>query len=95
MSPPTSRQGLATNLQAAADSYQRANVIQHCAVCANPCCRLDRLVLELNWKQVKPGLDPSIYNLWTYEALLETPDPWKDFRKSEASLRPALKTMGV
>ena len=33
--------------------YQRAHVIQHCAVCANPCCRLDRLVLELNWKQVK------------------------------------------
>ena len=53
------------------------------------------IAFPLDWKQVKPGLDPSIYNLRTYEALLETPDPWKDFRKSEASLRPALKTMGV
>ncbi len=53
VSPPTSRQGLATNLQAAADSYQRAHVIEHCAVCAKPCCRLDTHVLELNWKQVK------------------------------------------
>lgn len=53
MSSPTSRQSLAANLQAAADAYQRAHVIEHCTVCAKPCCRLDTLVLELNWKQVK------------------------------------------
>jgi len=53
MSSPISRQSLAAALQTAADSYQRAHVIEHCAVCANPCCRLDSLVLELNWKQVK------------------------------------------
>ena len=53
MSSPLPRQALAAELQAAADSYQKAQVIQHCAVCANPCCRLDRLVLELTWKQVK------------------------------------------
>lgn len=53
MSAPISRQSLAENLLAAADAYQRAHVIEHCAVCAKPCCRLDTLVLELNWKQVK------------------------------------------
>lgn len=53
------------------------------------------IAFPLDWSQVKPGLDPSAYNLWTYEALLKTPDPWKDFRKSEASLKPALKQMGV
>lgn len=46
-------QPLAEALQLAASSYQEAHVIQHCAVCTKPCCRLETLVLELNWKQVK------------------------------------------
>lgn len=53
VSVPTARQSLATRLQAAADAYQRAHVIPHCAVCVKPCCRLDTHVLELNWQQVK------------------------------------------
>lgn len=40
-------------LEQAAASYQEAHVIKHCAVCTQPCCRLDKLVLELNWQQVK------------------------------------------
>jgi len=53
------------------------------------------LAFPLSWSQVKTGLDPSIYNLWTGLALLKAPDPWKDFRASEASLKPALKAMGL
>jgi len=49
----------------------------------------------LAWSQVKPGLDPTVFNLWTYEALLKKADPWKDFRASAAGLRSALKTMRV
>lgn len=53
MSSPRFRQRVAAALQAAAASYQEAHVIEHCAVCVKPCCRLDTHVLELNWKQVK------------------------------------------
>lgn len=47
-------------LAAAAADYQTAAVIPHCAQCSRPCCRLDPLVLELNWKQLK--------TLWRIEA---------------------------
>jgi Fe-S-cluster containining protein len=40
-------------LTAAAANYQVAVVNPHCAECAKPCCRLDPLVLELDWKQLK------------------------------------------
>ena len=53
------------------------------------------IALPLSWGQVKAALDPSAFNLWTYEALLKKPDPWQDFRAAEASLRPALKAMGI
>ena len=53
MTSPKSRPSLAATLQAAAASYQEAHVIGHCTVCASPCCRLDKLVLELNWQQVR------------------------------------------
>jgi len=53
MNPPKIQQSLADALRTAAASYQEAQVIPHCSVCANPCCRLDQLVLELNWRQVK------------------------------------------
>lgn len=53
MSSRGSRQVPAETLQAAAAAYQTAHVIDHCASCSKPCCRLDALVLELNWKQVK------------------------------------------
>lgn len=47
------RQSPANALAAAADAFQRATVIPHCPTCAKPCCKLDVLVLELEWKQVK------------------------------------------
>jgi Fe-S-cluster containining protein len=53
MSTRESRRRLATELAAAAAAYQDAAVIPHCPSCAKPCCRLDKLVLELEWKQVK------------------------------------------
>lgn len=49
----SARQRLAQQLAAALAAYQESTVIPHCAVCAKPCCRLDTLVLELEWKQVK------------------------------------------
>lgn len=53
MSARDTRRRLATELAAAAAAYQVAAVIPHCAQCTKPCCRLDVLVLELEWKQVK------------------------------------------
>lgn len=53
MSGRDTRRLLTTELAAAAADYQAAAVIPHCAECAKPCCRLDSLVLELEWKQVK------------------------------------------
>ena len=53
------------------------------------------IAFPLAWSQVKAGLDPSAFNMWTWPALLKTPDPWKDFRKAETSLRPVLKKVGV
>lgn len=53
MSKQESRRRLAEKLTEAAASYQLADIIPHCAVCAHPCCRLDPLVLELDWQQLK------------------------------------------
>ncbi len=53
MSNRHSRRLLAEGLTVAAANYQVAFVIPHCAECAKPCCRLDPLVLELDWKQLK------------------------------------------
>jgi len=53
MSSKDARRLLAKELAAAAAAYQAAVVVPHCAECAKPCCRLDPLVLELEWKQVK------------------------------------------
>ena len=60
MSNRESRRRLAEGLTVAAANYQAARVIPHCAECARPCCRLDPLVLELSWKQLKA--------LWQIEA---------------------------
>lgn len=53
MSNRESRRLLAERLTAAAADYQVAVVIPHCPACAQPCCRLDPLVLELDWQQFK------------------------------------------
>jgi bifunctional non-homologous end joining protein LigD len=51
------------------------------------------LAFPLAWSQVKKGLDPRAYTLHDAAALLKKPDPWKDFRKAEANLRPVLKSL--
>ena len=48
----------------------------------------------LPWGQVKPGLDPTAFNLLTATDLLRTPDPWAEFRASAASLKPAIRKLG-
>jgi hypothetical protein len=53
MSTRNTRRLLATELAAAAAAYQVAAIIPHCPECSKPCCRLDPLVLELEWKQLK------------------------------------------
>lgn len=53
------------------------------------------IAFPLSWAQVKVGLDPAAFNLWTYVALLKKPDPWANFRASAVSLKSALKAMGV
>lgn len=53
------------------------------------------IAFPLSWPQVKKGLDPKTYTLANAPALLKKADPWKDFRKAEASLKPALKKMGL
>ncbi|HEY1224509.1 MAG TPA: DNA ligase D [Brevundimonas sp.] len=52
------------------------------------------IAFPLSWGQVKAGLDPRAYTLHDAAALLKTPDPWKDFRKAEAALKPAMKALG-
>jgi Fe-S-cluster containining protein len=53
MSRGNSRRLPARELAAAIAAYQGTVVIPHCAECTKPCCRLDPLVLELEWKQLK------------------------------------------
>jgi Fe-S-cluster containining protein len=53
MSSQGSRRHLSQGLAGAAAAYQREVVIPHCAECSKPCCRLDPLVLELDWVQLK------------------------------------------
>ena len=53
------------------------------------------IATPLTWGQVRAGLDPAAFNLWTHQALLKKADPWADFRKAETSLKPALRKMGV
>lgn len=51
------------------------------------------IAFPLSWDQVKPGLDPAAFNLWTYPSLLKKSDPWAAFRAAAVNLKPALKRM--
>ncbi len=53
------------------------------------------IAFPLSWGQVKAGLDPTGFSLWTYPALLKKPNPWESFRASEVNLNPALQRMGI
>jgi len=48
-----SRRRLAKTLAIAAAAYQAAAISPRCAACQRPCCRLDPLVLELDWQRLK------------------------------------------
>ena len=52
------------------------------------------IACPLSWEQVRPGLDPTHFNLRTAADLLRAPDPWTKFRASAASLKPALRKLG-
>jgi bifunctional non-homologous end joining protein LigD len=49
--------------------------------------------MPLAWKQIKPGLDHTRFNLGTYKKVLAGPDPWADFWKSRQSLARALQAV--
>jgi len=47
----------------------------------------------LAWKEVKPSLVPSDFNLGNYEKRLAGADPWKDFFASRQSIKAAAKAV--
>jgi bifunctional non-homologous end joining protein LigD len=50
----------------------------------------------LSWSEVKPFLDPAIFNLGNFRARLKAKDPWSDFFQSRQGLKSAtarLKTI--
>ena len=47
----------------------------------------------LAWKEVKPSLVPSNFNLGNCEKRLAGPDPWKDFFASRQSIKSAAKAV--
>lgn len=53
MSSPAPRRRLAKELAVAAAAYQTDAVIPHCGECTKPCCKLESLVLELDWRRLK------------------------------------------
>jgi len=53
------------------------------------------ITCPLAWREVACSLDPSAFSLHTAADLLTKADPWAGFRAAEASLRPALKVLGV
>ena len=50
---PAAGFSLPKTLAEVAAAYQSAAVIPHCPTCLRPCCGLEALVLELDWRQVK------------------------------------------
>lgn len=53
------------------------------------------IACPLCWTQVKPGLNPTAFNLMTAADLLKAPDPWAEFRRAATALRPGLKRLGL
>lgn len=53
MSARDTRRRLASTLAEAAAAYQAAAISPRCTACLRPCCRLDPLVLELDWRRLK------------------------------------------
>jgi len=49
--------------------------------------------MPLRWQDVKPSLDPSLFNLGNFEKQLEGSDPWQDFFARRQSLGEAVKAL--
>jgi bifunctional non-homologous end joining protein LigD len=49
--------------------------------------------MPLTWKEVKPTLDPTIFNLGNYQMRLTTPDPWQGFFEARQSIQSAAKSL--
>jgi bifunctional non-homologous end joining protein LigD len=49
--------------------------------------------MPLRWAQVKRGLDPSRYTVWTVQGLLARSRPWQEYRQGARSLRNALRQL--
>jgi bifunctional non-homologous end joining protein LigD len=47
----------------------------------------------LDWLEVKPGLDPSEFNIGNFAKRMKRADPWKDFFKQRQSLDKAMKAL--
>jgi Fe-S-cluster containining protein len=81
MSRNEPRRRLGETLAAAAAAYQEAVVIPHCPRCSRPCCRLDPLVLELEWTQLK--------TLWQIEEARATFDRRLETGQGPSEIRAA------
>lgn len=53
MNPRPFPPDLAEQLRQATADFQDRHIIPHCTQCSQPCCKLETLVLDLSWKQVK------------------------------------------
>ena len=49
--------------------------------------------MPIEWKQVKPGLDPMAFTVGTAPALLKKGKPWRDYEKSAKPLRAAIEAL--
>jgi len=81
MSSRSSRQYLTQHLVDAAAAYQNEVVIPHCPQCTKPCCKLDALVLELDWRELK--------TIWQLKASRKEFDQRLTAGKGPEEIRPA------
>ncbi len=81
MSTRKPQASLANTLADTAAAYQKTAVIPHCPSCAQPCCKLDKLVLELDWSQVR--------GLWQLEESRKAFDKRLASGRGPIEIRPA------
>lgn len=81
MNTRNSRRPPAKKLANLAAAYQTSSVIPHCPTCAAPCCKLDKLVLELDWAQTK--------GLWKLEESRKEFDKRLAAGRGPVEIRPA------
>ena len=47
----------------------------------------------LDWREVRPALDPASFNMGNFGQRLKKADPWKDFFESRQSLKTAIQAL--